>query len=623
MRSSGLSWQHGSDGASSLILRTAFLVVLVALVYANSLRNPFHFDDWHVIVQNPAVHSLRNTPSFFVDPSNFSLVPANRDYRPVFLTSMALCWGLGDGSTRPFHLLSIALHGLNVLLVFAIMRLLLAAHGAALGVVDSGERRWTAFVAAALFAVHPLASEPVNYISSQSELLVAFFGLLSFLLFLSAHEDHSGRSPGRLRQLGSVVAYFAALLSKPNAIVLWPVMLLWELLLGTGPTGYSRGPSWRIRLQRLWKHVPYAVATILYLLIRKVLMPSGGSITSLDSRSDWYLTQTKALVFHYLRLAMLPVGQNVDVEYPISKSFFDIEVMGATLILALFVLLLFHLRRRKLIIFWALWFPACMVVTSYVVVLRQVVTEHRVYLSLVGFTALAALALASLHRVLARQLARLRLVTRFEDGLVGAMMVLLLAAYGFATWQRNQVWSSDLALWEEAASRGGGWRAHMNYGIALEQAGRFDEALEELRKALEFGQRPYPHINLGSVYIRHGQFEEGLAHLRTAVKNWPSLPDTHFHLAYGLIRAGQDAEAEQELLKAIELRPNYIKALRSLVGLQKRQGRFEEARSSYKRLIKADPTVVSRSDKKDDAVTPPVFPEGVEGASEGGPRPGG
>ena len=105
-----------------VFVKAIILAGLVWAVYANALAGRFVFDDWHVIPQNPSVHLLANVASFFVDVTHFSVLVGNQDYRPVFLTSMAFAWWLGEGSTLPFHLISVTLHMANVLLVFFIAR---------------------------------------------------------------------------------------------------------------------------------------------------------------------------------------------------------------------------------------------------------------------------------------------------------------------------------------------------------------------------------------------------------------------------------------------------------------------------------------------------------------------
>ena len=162
------------------LLLPAALLGLVLVSYGNAVSGPFTFDDWHVIQENTNVRGPADIPRFFTDPDVFSILEGNRDYRPVFLTSMALCWWIGDGSTLPFHLVSIALHALNTLLLFGLVRRLGRTSGGIDPPLSPEAVEVGAFAAAALFAVHPLATESVNYISSQSVLLAALFYLASF-----------------------------------------------------------------------------------------------------------------------------------------------------------------------------------------------------------------------------------------------------------------------------------------------------------------------------------------------------------------------------------------------------------------------------------------------------------
>src|SRR5580693_6374249 len=82
-------------------LKQAALVGLmigaVCLAYANHFRNGFHFDDSHAIVDNAYIRSLKNTPLFFTDARAFSVLPANRTYRPMVSLSLALDYWLADG----------------------------------------------------------------------------------------------------------------------------------------------------------------------------------------------------------------------------------------------------------------------------------------------------------------------------------------------------------------------------------------------------------------------------------------------------------------------------------------------------------------------------------------------
>lgn len=129
----------------------------------------------------------------------------------------------------------------------------------------------------------------------------------------------------------------------------------------------------------------------------------------------------------------------------------------------------------------------------------------------------------------------------------------------------------------------------MNYGLALDQAGREEEALAELERAVELGANAYSHVNLGVAYVKRGRLEEGLSHLQRAVDLWPSLPEARLALAHGLEQAGRIDEAERELREALRLRPDYLAGLRRAADFHQRHDRPAEALASFRRLLELDP----------------------------------
>jgi len=133
----------------------------------------------------------------------------------------------------------------------------------------------------------------------------------------------------------------------------------------------------------------------------------------------------------------------------------------------------------------------------------------------------------------------------------------------------------------------------MNYGLALEAKGRRDEALEQFQEAVNLGSYAFAHLNLGLAYVKRGQQDKGIAHLRTAVRLWPTLPEAHLFLGYGLKRGENFVEAEREYRKAIELRPNYLKAYRYLADLYEAQGRMDEAVATLATMRAFDPANTS------------------------------
>ena len=218
--------------------------------------------------------------------------------RPLVLISYALNYQLGGYAARGYHLVNLAIHLFCAWTAYALFRRLGQASGMAL-------------LAALLFVVHPLASEPVNYISSRSESLASLFFLLSLLLYL--------RHQGERVAPGSVIAFAAALLAKSTAITL--PLLLWAY-------EWSRG---RGGVQGLWRrHWPYWALAVAYVwgtrgLIREALVEA-----PVRSLSAHWSTQIKALIY-YAKLVVLPHPLSVEHQFFESSSPFAARVLCSLL----------------------------------------------------------------------------------------------------------------------------------------------------------------------------------------------------------------------------------------------------------------------------------------------------
>jgi superkiller protein 3 len=253
------------------------------------------------------------------------------------------------------------------------------------------------------------------------------------------------------------------------------------------------------------------------------------------------------------------------------------------------------------LVFWALWFPTCLLVTTYLIQLGQRVREARMYLSLVGVCAVAAILTLMVWKRLPIRISDTTIGVRSGRRFLTATIVVVVAALGTATVGRNALWSSSLELWGNSARDGGQgtWRAHMNYALALENAGRAEEALVEFKNAVERGPYAWAYLNLGLAQVRRGLAEEGETNLRRAVSLWPDSPETNYYLGVGLMRLGKVDEAEQSFKHSLELRSNYLLAYRSLGQLYEQQGQVEQAIASYQKLVELDPGQAAAVDRID------------------------
>ena len=154
----------------------ASILLLAGMFYANSLDNGFHYDDSHSIVENYHIRSLAHIGDFFVDPTTFSREPAMAMYRPVVQTTYALNYALGKYRPLGYHLVNIALHGLAALLLYLVISALTG-------------QRLLGWWGGAFFALHPVQSQAVNYISSRAEIMGAV-GILAAFYLLVVKKSH-------------------------------------------------------------------------------------------------------------------------------------------------------------------------------------------------------------------------------------------------------------------------------------------------------------------------------------------------------------------------------------------------------------------------------------------------
>ncbi|HXH84392.1 MAG TPA: hypothetical protein VNN07_15920, partial [Candidatus Tectomicrobia bacterium] len=194
------------------IVLAAVASVMGGAVYLNALPNPFVLDDHLTVVTNPSIR----------DPWNIAEVVRGSLFRPVENMSFAVDHALWGFDPFGFHLTSLLLHVVNVALVFALAWRVHVDRGG----VDDGARALGAFVAAALFAVHPLMTEAVGYVSGRAELLGAAFFVLALVLLRDGIVGG-----GRVRLASALLALCLALGSKETAAMFPLVALAYDRLL--------------------------------------------------------------------------------------------------------------------------------------------------------------------------------------------------------------------------------------------------------------------------------------------------------------------------------------------------------------------------------------------------------
>ena len=254
------------------------LLLLSFVPYLNSLTGSFVYDDRLQIAANPYVHSFRYIGKIFGNTvwTFEGAQGVTNYYRPLMTFAYLLCYKLFGPISFGFHLLSLVLHAIVVLLVFAVTERLFGD-------------RLLSLIAAGLFALHPVHTESVAWIAGVTDLELSIFFLLTFLLYLQLEEPHGQR----WWMQGTVVAsYGLALLSKEQALVLPLVAAAYEHFYRSD----RAVTSIRVKLQR---YVPLWSVAAAYVAFRRFVL--GGFAPSV-SRPDLAWT-------HVLLTAVAMIGR--------------------------------------------------------------------------------------------------------------------------------------------------------------------------------------------------------------------------------------------------------------------------------------------------------------------------
>ncbi len=389
---------------------------------------------------------------------------------------------------------------------------------------------------ATLFAVHPLLSEGVGYVSGRAEILCATFFLLAFIALRQGILRSGG---GRWIGLG-IFALVLGLGTKEHGAMLPLVLLAYDrfILAEADPDGARR------RLMRL--HLPL-VGLVMVAGSARIIALLWFEYDSLPRPVLQNLLMQGTVVWRYLLLIVLPVGQSVVHQVRPVTSLLDPMALGAGAALISLAALILALRRQApLSMFGLLWFFLLLAPSSSIIPLLEPMAEHRVYLASCGLFMAAG---AGFWRLLGRVDLRgptAALIPRVI--LVGLIIILALA-----TVLRNRVWRDPVTLWSDAIQNAPGVWA--------------------------------PHFALGDAYKGKGHCAKALKHYRAAIKILPAEHRAHLNLGICLATLNDDAEAGSVFKNVLSLDPDNIKAHNNLGQLAMRAKKWEEAEEHFKSVL--------------------------------------
>jgi Tfp pilus assembly protein PilF len=545
------------------------LFVLAVCCYANTLLNAFVYDDELQILQNPYIKSWHYLGAIF-RTNVWSFIGAAGDtnyYRPMMTLTYLLLWKTFGNAPVGFHLLNILMNALVVACVYYVGRELLQNH-------------WAAFVAAALFAVHPVHTEAVAWVASVPDLEATLFGLLAFYAYVKGPEVNWKR------QAATVICLLLALLAKEPALMLVPLLIYYEHFVREerGQTEFST---------KLKRYMPACLAAAGYVGLRISFLGKLAPILQ-HAKITWpqAIYSAFALVADYTRLMFWPAKLSAFHVFRASNSIAEPRVLAGIGIVAVCGLLVFLLHKRWPVagfcIVWAAITLAPVLNARWMA--ANVLTERYLYLPSVGICWLAGWAAVRIWAFVGT-LGERRIVFRAASGAIGAVVLSLCVAKTLA---RNRVWSDDLRLYTETVKTDpDSFVMHMNLGVAY-----FDTDLKaserELLRALELRPDSTNVLNaLGCVYLEQGRYAESETTFLHAIAVKPNWTDPHFNYGRLLKKQGKNDPALAEFRKAVEVAPVNATARLYLAQELGERGQYQEAEAQYRAAIQLSPSLAA------------------------------
>jgi len=556
----------------AVLLGACLIVLATVVVYENSFRNPFHFDDETSIQENPTIRQLWPIWKALSPPCDGNTVAG----RPLLNFTFAINYAISGLNVWSYHATNLIIHILGALLLFGILRRTF--------LMPSMRDRWgdvansLAVVIALFWAVHPLQTESVTYIVQRAESLVGLFYLLTLYCFIRGIDSTR-----------SVAWYVAAVAACTLGMASKEVMVSAPLMVLLYDRTFVAG-SFREALRR--RYGLYLALACTWLLLGWLVISTGNRGTTAGfgaGISSWaYLCTQFGAIVHYLWLCIWPLSLVFDYGIGTARGVLEI-VPYAIVVVLLGLATVVALWRWPKAGFLGAWFFAILAPTSSIVpVATQTIAEHRMYLP--SAAVLTGIVVGGFYA--GRRLVQREAISQRMAQAIGVFLIVFVSiVFGILTFQRNEDYSSGLSIWQDTVAKmPSSARAHNNLGITLVDYDQIDEAIAHYKEAITL-QPDYEkaYYNLGTVLAARGQIDEAITCFRKALELKPDYAEAHYNLGVTLVTCGQIEEAIAHYQKAIELKPDYAEAHRSLGTVLFQLGQIDEALVCLQKALEIEP----------------------------------
>jgi tetratricopeptide (TPR) repeat protein len=568
------------------------LILLCYIAFSNGFSGPFVFDD---------IPYLKEGVVLGLSGDLFESNPSR------YLTNLSFFFSAAQSFDAPtFHWHNWLLHLYTGAAIFFLTWTLL---GKPFDVADGlrEKRFWIALTTTAIFLLHPLQTSAVQYAWQRATILagLTYFTSLACFAWAFVQWHHQRIKPAFFGFFVAWCVGFAAMFTKESAATLFIAMLL---------ISFTVGKSMRRLPLNLW--VAFAGLLIIvpynYLLIRDVyaqmLLEKDG--TSLYTPFEYWATQAP-VTWQYIRLMVVPLGQNLDYDFQIVQTWTDWRFLMASVGLVLMFALSWFWRSKSQLVFFAVsLFFIVLSVEALAYTLPDIIFEHRTYPAVFCFALALSVGLFSMiqkkHQLL-------------------AVVVIYTFALAGLTQYRSAVWQDAVILWSDTVEKSPlKVRPHINLAIAMRQAGNTEGAMTHFTRALEldpangfalelrgllYQTQGQPHLaledynsaialdydtatlwqNRGAIYLELGSPALALSDFEAALEIKPDYDIARFNRALALKELERYEAALPAFLESSPTHTDYAKHVFEIGDIAMKRKAGNMARDAFQRVLEVEP----------------------------------
>ncbi len=581
-------------------LRWSIILMLGLIIYYQTFRFGFVFDDNLFIVDNPHIKNFSNINGMW------SEIPKTR---MIGIYSFAINYFFHQLNPQGYHIFNLIIHLICVGLVWALSSLIFKITKSMQN--DSLQKELPFFIAL-LFLVHPGQTQAVTYITQRFESIATLFYLGSIYCYLRGRI--LSNTPKRTAFfISSVFLAFCGIFTKETAVTIPFMIIAFELILW--PKNYSR------TLESSKKIILLLIGSILFTLILMKLLKTGlisylnyttpsnshdGDITTLG---NYLLTQLRVFLT-FLRLLILPINQNVDYDYVLSSGLLKppLTFIGACLITTFVYIIIKTKNTFPLIALGLTWI---LITFSINLAPRpHLIFEHKLYLISFGFFLSSV---SFIH------------ITIRNKKLLAIFFIGILCIFTVLSFKRNKAWASELTLWEDTIQKSPhkervlanlgrayaltqhyeqaiivlskaiamnerNYKSYLNRGYAYEQIGLESKALEDFNKSIEINPDHFvAYLQIAKIYKKQKNTENALNYLNKVITLAPKFQYGYIERGFLFLDMNQKDSAFKDFNVALQIAPHDPEALNGRAMFYGATGQLELAIKDLTQILNLDP----------------------------------